>query len=74
MIKCTMCGSQLKSARTDLPFKVSDTTIVILKNLPVLQCNNCPEYLIEDEVFEQVEKMLAEVDVAAELEVIRYAA
>ena len=74
MIECTMCGSKLKSTRTDLPFKVSDTTIVILKNLPVLQCNNCPEYVIEDEVFEQAEKMLAEVDVAAELEVIRYAA
>ncbi len=74
MMKCTMCGSQLKSARTDLPFKVSDTTIVILKSLPVLQCGNCSEYLIEDEVFDRVEKMLAEVDSAAELEVIRYAA
>lgn len=74
MMKCTMCGSQFKSARTDLPFKVSDTTIAILKSLPVLQCGNCPGYLIEDKVFERVERMLAEVDSAAELEVIRYAA
>lgn len=74
MMKCTMCGSQLKSARTDLPFKVTDTTIVILKGLPVLQCGNCSEYLIEDKVFDRVEKILAEVDSAAELEVIRYAA
>jgi len=74
MMKCTMCGSQLKSARTDLPFKVTDTTIVILKSLPVLQCGNCSEYLIEDKVFERVEKILAEVDSAAELEVIQYAA
>jgi YgiT-type zinc finger domain-containing protein len=59
---------------TDLPFKVSETTIVVIKVLPVLQCDNCSEYLIEDAVMAAVERILASRDDAAELEVVRYAA
>jgi YgiT-type zinc finger domain-containing protein len=64
----------MKPVVTDLPFKVSETTIVILKGLPVLQCDNCSEYLLEDRVMDRVEQILQRVDAAAELEVIRYAA
>ena len=35
-MRCGVCGGQLTRIRTDLPFKVSDTGIVILKGLPVL--------------------------------------
>lgn len=73
-MKCTVCGGELKSAKTDLPFKVSDSTIVILKKLPVKQCENCLEYLIEDEIMERVEEILSQVDRHAELEIVRYAA
>jgi YgiT-type zinc finger domain-containing protein len=73
-MKCHVCGSGLKPLITDLPFKVSETTIVILKNLPVLQCDNCSEYLIEDSVMRRVEEILNNVDTAAELEIISFAA
>jgi hypothetical protein len=59
---------------SDLPFKTTDHTIVILKSLPVRQCVNCTEYLIEDGVLSRVDEILATVGGAAELEVIRYAA
>jgi hypothetical protein len=49
-------------------------TIVILKGLPVLQCDNCSEYLLEDLVMSRVEEILQRADTAAELEIIRYAA
>ncbi len=71
---CAVCGAQLQSIYSDLPFKVSEQTIVILKNLPVLQCENCAQYLIEDRVLGRVDEMLARVDRTAELEIIRYAA
>jgi hypothetical protein len=58
---------------SDLPFKVSEQTIVILKELPVLQCENCMQYLLEDRVLSRVDEILARVDTAAELEIIRYA-
>jgi len=73
-MKCHVCGSRLMPLVTDLPFKISNTTIVIMKGLPVLQCENCGEYSLEDSVMERVENMLEKVNVAAELEIIRYAA
>ena len=73
-MKCTVCGGALTAASTDLPFKVSDTSIVIVKSLPVLECGNCPEYLLADEVMGRVDEILARVDNAAELEIVRFAA
>jgi YgiT-type zinc finger domain-containing protein len=59
---------------TDMPFKVSRKTIVILKELPVLQCERCNEYLLEDPVMARVEAMIDNVDEVAELEILKYAA
>lgn len=73
-MKCCVCGAKLTSMTTDLPFKVGETTIVILKDLPVLQCENCSEYLLEDTVMAGVERLLDKANVAAELEIIHYAA
>ncbi len=73
-MRCSVCGSKLTPLITDLPFKVSETSIVILKRLPVLQCDSCREYLLEDVVMNRVEEILQRADAAAELEIIRYAA
>jgi YgiT-type zinc finger domain-containing protein len=73
-MKCVKCGGELKRVITNLPFKVSDTAIVIIKDLPVVQCGTCPEYLIEDEVLCRVDKILARVEGGTELEIVRYAA
>ena len=73
-MKCRICGSTLATTTTDLPFKVTERTIVILKSLPVAQCQNCIEYLIEDGVFARVEELLAKVDTSVELEIIAFAA
>jgi hypothetical protein len=53
---------------------VTELSIVILKDLPVLACDRCPEYLIEDAVFSRVDEILDRVDSSAELEIIRFAA
>lgn len=73
-MKCHVCGSNMKSTITDLPFKLSQDTIIILKDLPVFQCEGCSEYVLDDAVLKQVDKILDKVDTEAELEVIRYAA
>jgi len=73
-MKCRVCGSALLATTTDLPFKVTDRTIVILKNLPITQCEECIEYLIEDSVFAKVELLLSKVDTTVELEIIPFAA
>jgi YgiT-type zinc finger domain-containing protein len=73
-MKCHVCGSKMKPLTTDLPFKVDDTAIVIMKGLPVLQCENCSEYLLDDFVMKRMEEILDKVGSSAELEIIRYAA
>jgi len=73
-MKCTVCGAEMRAVRTDLPFKVREAGIVILKGLPVLQCGNCPEYLLEDTVLARVDEILAGLGGEVELEIIRYAA
>lgn len=71
---CTTCGSELRPVVTDMPFKVGPQAIVILKSLPVLQCHNCGDYLIEDPTMARVEQILARADRSAELEVVQFAA
>ena len=73
-MKCTVCGSGMRSKKTDLPLKLSEERIVIFKQLPVWQCGSCREYLIEDSVMARIDNLLAHTQSGAELEVIRYAA
>ena len=71
---CHLCRGQMKKVVTDLPFKISETSIIIIKDLPVLQCVDCREYLIEDLVMEKVDKILDKADKTAELEIVSFAA
>ena len=73
-MKCLVCGATLRSITTDLPLKVSDRTIVVVKRLPVMQCEGCIEYLIEDSVMAKVDELLSGVDRSIELEVVPFAA
>ncbi len=71
-MKCHECGGVLKSATTDLPFKRGEGSIVILKKMPVLQCTNCAQFLIEDSIMERVDRLLSKIDRSAELEILPY--
>jgi YgiT-type zinc finger domain-containing protein len=73
-MKCHTCGGELEKTVTDLPFKVSQGSIIIIKRLPVLQCRNCSEYLIKDPVMQKVDKLLNKVNTAVEVEILNYAA
>ncbi len=70
---CHNCSAKLEKLITNLPFKVNRDCIVIIKDLPVLQCRNCSEYLLEDTVMEKVDSILSNIDKTAELEVLTYA-
>jgi len=73
-MRCRLCGGMLERRVTDLPFKIGDSSIVILKALPVLQCRQCGDTEIENETMIRVDQVLAGVDASSELEVIRFAA
>ena len=73
-MKCHVCGAQMEPAVSDLPFKLDHATIVIIKQLPLLQCKSCREFMLDDPVMERVETLLNRVDRGAELEIFKYAA
>ena len=73
-MRCRVCGGLLESRVTDLPFKTGDSSIVILRSLPVLQCRQCGDTELEQITMSRVDQFLAAVDESAELKVIRYAA
>jgi len=73
-MECHICGGQTQAKTSDMPFKPGTNRIVIFKNLPVFQCGQCGEYLIEGVVMARVEEILDGVDASAELEIVRYAA
>lgn len=73
-MRCRVCGGLLESRVTDLPFKIGDVSIVILRSLPVLQCRQCGDTELEQATMSRVDQLLAAVDTSAELEVIKYAA
>lgn len=73
-MKCRACGGTQTPTKTDLPFKTGERSIVILRSLPIFQCERCSEYSIDDPIFRRVEEILARVDSGAELEIIPFAA
>ena len=73
-MRCHVCGADMTKLHTNISFKVSQATIVIVKDLPVIQCDGCEAYLIEDRVMEEVEELFERMDTTAELEVLKYAA
>ncbi len=73
-MKCRVCGGMQQSTNTDLPFKTGEHTIVILKGIPVLQCDRCAEYSLDDATYARVDQLLSRVEVGTELEIISFAA
>ena len=72
-MRCRICGGLLEARVTDLPFKTGDSSIVILRATPVLQCRQCGDTELERATMTRVDRLLAAVDGSAELAVIRYA-
>jgi YgiT-type zinc finger domain-containing protein len=73
-MKCHVCGGVLEPVSTDLPFKLSQRAIVVIRDLPVLQCGACHDYLLEDPVMSRVDEILAGIAQGTGVEVVRFAA
>lgn len=54
-MKCHLCGGEMHAIVTDLPFKLGRKTIVVLRELSVLHCERCSEYMLEGQVMDRVD-------------------
>ena len=73
-MRCRICGGRLEPRTSDLPFQLSDTTIVVIRGLPVNRCIQCQDTELEHSVMLRVEQLLTSVNRSTELEALRYAA
>jgi YgiT-type zinc finger domain-containing protein len=73
-MRCHACGGRMTETRSNMPFKLAPTRIVIIKDLPVHQCEECGEHAFSDPIMAKIEAALAKVDSGAELEIVRIAA
>lgn len=73
-MRCAICGAEMHRVTTDLPFKLAEHSIVIIKNLPVLQCSNCGEYKLDDTTMAKVDELLEGIDARVEVEILQFAA
>jgi YgiT-type zinc finger domain-containing protein len=73
-MKCYICAGNMEQIKTDLPFKLDEHQILVVKGLPVTQCSSCGEFLISDQVMESLDNLIVAMDKNAELEIKRYAA
>lgn len=73
-MKCHNCCGEFESVTTDLPFKTGAHSIIIINDLPVMQCGNCSEFIIEDLVMGKVDRIISMTEKNVEVEVLRYAA
>jgi hypothetical protein len=69
-----VCGAQRQLVQRALPCKGSAQPLVILKPLPGWPGANGAQELLEDGVLRRVDEMLAGVDGAAALDIMRFAA
>ncbi len=51
-MRCHVCGAEMRETKTDLPFKLTERSIVVVREVPAIQCSGCREYMLSDKVME----------------------
>lgn len=73
-MRCHVCGAEMRETKTDLPFKLTERSIVVVREVPAIQCSGCREYMLSDKVMERIDELLSAANTDADLEVVRFAA
>jgi YgiT-type zinc finger domain-containing protein len=73
---CHRCGSgKMEEQKTDLPFKLDVSKILIIKQIPAFVCNSCGEIMLDDKNMAKVDEIIDNIrGIDSELEVVRFAA
>lgn len=72
LMNCFMCKGQLEQSTTDHVVKLKNC-IIIVKHVPCERCKQCGETYYNDEVAEQLERIVDKVKaVATEIAVVNY--
>lgn len=73
-MKCHLCGKPMRRVVTDLPFRVNRSVMIILRNLPLVECSECGAYILEEKVMERVHEIVGRLRSPSHLEAVLYSA
>jgi len=59
---------------SDLPFRVDRSVMIILRELPLIECRECSAYAFEERVMERVQEIVQRLKSPSHLEAVLYAA
>jgi len=64
----------MKRVVTDLPFRVNRSVMIILRDLPLMQCIECGAYAFEERIMERVHEIVQRLKSPSHLDAVLYAA
>ena len=73
-MECHVCGTSMTGVVSELPFRVNRSVMIILRDLPILECTECGAYAFEEKVMERVHEIVERLQAPSHLEAILYAA
>lgn len=73
-MKCHACGNQMRAVVSDFPFRVNRSVMIILRDLPLLECSECGAYALEETVMERVHEIVEKLRSPSHLDAVLYAA
>ena len=73
-MKCHVCGTSMTRVVGALPFRVNRSVMIILKDLPLLECTECGAHAFEEKVMERVHEIVERLDSPSHLDAVLYPA
>ncbi len=71
-MKCHVCGASMTRVVSDLPFRVNRSVMIILRDLPLLDCSECGAYAFEERVMERVREIVQKLRSPSHLDAVLY--
>jgi len=72
-MKCHVCGNSVTRVVSDLPFRVNRSVMIILRDLPLMECSECGAYALEAMVMERVHEIVEKLRSPSHLDAVLYA-
>jgi hypothetical protein len=73
-MKCHVCGTSMTRVVSELPFRVNRSVMIILRDLPLMECTEYGAYAFEQKVMERVHEIVERLDSPSHLDAVLYAA
>lgn len=73
-MKCHVCGTSMTPVISDLPFRVNWSVMIILRDLPLMQCTECNANAPEETVMKRVHEIVEKLRSPSHLDTVLYGA